>query len=237
MNLTIASMTLRSLIGRRRSWLLLPLPALLLALTAFASGTGEAPKFWAEPVLVGFGLTTMLPLVALVVGTGVLSTEIDDGTLLHVLAKPLPRREIVLTKLTVAAAVTVLVTATVMFCCGAMTDGPLLGLGLAAGTAVAGVAYAALFLALSLVVRRPVLAGLLYVLIWEGVLVNLVTGTGVLSVQRYGLAIAAWISDSNLLTSHVSLPVAFGMSAVFVIGGAVLATERLKSFTAAGETG
>jgi ABC-2 type transport system permease protein len=230
-------MTLRALIGRRRSLLLVPLPVLLIALTAFAGFTGGDADGWAEPVLVGFGLTTMLPLVALVVGTGVLSSEIDDGTLLHVLAKPLPRREIVLTKLAVAAAVTVAVTASTMFCCGAIADGALLGAGFAVGAAVAGSAYTALFVALSLVVRRPVLVGLLYVLIWEGVLVNLVSGTGVLSVQRYAVALSVAVSDTDLVTSSVALPTALVMSALCVVGGAMLATARLKSFTAAGETG
>lgn len=237
MNSTIASMTLRALIGRRRSLLLIPLPVLMIALTAFASFTGSEPSGWAEPVLVGFGLTTMLPLVALVVGTGVLSSEIDDGTLLHVLAKPLPRSEIVLTKLAVAIAVTVTVTASTMFCCGTIADGVRLGSGFAVGAAVASAAYSALFVALSLIVRRPVLAGLLYVLIWEGVLVNLVSGTGVLSVQRYAVAFCVAVSDTDLVTSSVGLTTAIVMSALCVVGGALLATARLKSFTAAGETG
>ncbi len=50
----------------------------------------------------GLGLAVVLPVIALIVGTGVLGSEIDDGTLAHILAKPLPRREIVISKLVVA---------------------------------------------------------------------------------------------------------------------------------------
>ena len=48
----------------------------------------------------------VLPVLALIIGTGVLGSEIDDGTLVHILAKPLSRREILLSKLAVAVGVT-----------------------------------------------------------------------------------------------------------------------------------
>ena len=50
-------------------------------------------------MLVGLGLAVVLPVIALIVGTGVLGSEIDDGTIVHILTKPLPRRDIILAKL------------------------------------------------------------------------------------------------------------------------------------------
>ena len=50
-------------------------------------------------MLVGLGLAVVLPVIALIVGTGVLGAEIDDGTIVHILTKPLPRWQIVLPKL------------------------------------------------------------------------------------------------------------------------------------------
>ena len=44
---------------------------------------------------------------------------------------------------------------------------------------VGALAYSALFLMLSLVTRRPVLLGLVYILMWEGLLGNFVSGTRV----------------------------------------------------------
>ena len=38
---------------------------------------------------------------------------------------------------------------------------------------------------LSLVTRRPVLFGLLYILVWEGLLGNLLTGTRSLSIEQF----------------------------------------------------
>jgi ABC-2 type transport system permease protein len=235
-NVTIARITARGLFGRRRFLLLLPLPVLLVALAALAQALGAEPAEWAEPVLLGLGVAVVLPVMALIVGTGVLGAEIDDGTLVHILAKPLPRREIIVAKLAVAVAVTAVTVGAAMFAAGLVAGSARLGAGLATGTAVGALAYSALFLALSLVTRRPVLLGLLYVLIWEGLLSNMLTGTRVLSVQHYVIAIADRVSDTPLLTGAVSVPVAAGMAAVFTAGGVALAIDRLRSFTLAGET-
>jgi ABC-2 type transport system permease protein len=235
-NPTIARITTRGLFGRRRFLLLLPLPVLLVGLALLANGLGADPRDWAEPVLVGLGFAAVLPVIALIVGTGVLGSEIDDGTLMHVLAKPLPRREIVLTKLAVAVAVTAVTVGVPMYLAGLVAGGARFGAGLAVGCLVGAFAYAAVFLALSLLTRRPVLVGLLYVLIWEGVLGNLLTGTRMLSVQQYVVAVAAKAGGTDLLTGRVSVPVSVVMALVFTVGGTLLAVDRLRSFSIAGET-
>ena len=237
MNPTIAQITARGMIGRRRFFLLLPLPLLLILLAVLARNSDGTMSMRATAVLVGFGLAIVVPLTALVVGAGVLGMEIDDGTLLHVLAKPLPRREIVLTKFAVACAISVVVTAPALFVAGVVLDGARLGAAFAAGGGVAAVAYCALFGAMSLMTRRPVLVGLIYVVVWEGLLCNLLRGAGVLSIEQYAVTVADRISASDLITSHVSLPVASAMSVVFVVGSTLLAVDRLRSFTVAGGNG
>lgn len=236
MNGTIAAITARALLGRRRFALLLPLPALLVGLTALAHALEPDPSHWGGPIVTGLGFGVVLPMIALIIGAGVAGAEIDDGTIVHILATPVPRRDIVLTKLAVAAAITTVVAAVPMFLTGVIMESARFGLGLALATTVGAVAYSALFLALSLLTRRPVLIGLLYVLIWEGLLGNLVAGTRLLSIQQYVLTIAADATSSDLLDGRVSLPVAIVMSAVFAVGGTVLAVDRLRSFTLTGET-
>jgi ABC-2 type transport system permease protein len=235
-NLTIARITVRGLFGRRRFLLLLPLPLLLIGLALLADGLGARPEHWAQPVLIGLGFAAVLPVIALIVGTGVLGSEIDDGTLVHVLAKPLPRREIIVTKLAVAVVVTAVTVGVPMFAAGLVAGSARLGAGLAVGCTVGAFAYSALFLALSLVTRRPVLLGLLYVLIWEGVLGNLLAGTRMLSVQQYVVAVSARVGDTHLLTGRLSVPLALAMAGAFTVGGALLAIDRLRSFSIAGDT-
>jgi ABC-2 type transport system permease protein len=236
MNLTIMRITARGLFGRRRFLLLFPLPALTVGLAWLSDALGAPATDWAQPVLVGLGLGVLLPITALIVGTGVLGAEIDDGTIVHILAKPLPRREIVVAKLAVAWVVTALACAVPLVVAGAIAESARLGGALALGAALGALAYSALFLALSLLSRRPVLVGLLYVLLWEGLLGNFVSGTRVLSVQQYVVTIADRVAGSDLLTATLGVGVSVTMALAFAVGFTGLAIDRLRSFGVAGET-
>jgi ABC-2 type transport system permease protein len=174
----------------------------------------------------------VLPVIALIVGTGVLGSEVDDGTIVHVLTKPLPRRDIILAKLLVASGVTALTAAVPLFVAGVLAGSVRLGVGLAVAATVGALAYSALFLLLSLLTRRPVLLGLVYILVWEGLLGRFVSGTRVLSIEQYVITIADRISPTGLFQGRVSLPVA----AIFALGGTLYAINRLGSFSMAGET-
>ncbi|MCW3818032.1 ABC transporter permease [Micromonospora sp. DR5-3] len=233
---TVSWITARGLFGRRRFLLLLPLPALLLVLAIVSRSLGVDPGQWGPPVLVGLGLAVVLPVVALIVGTGVLGAEIDDGTVVHILTKPLPRWQIVLPKLAVATGVSAATVAVPLYVAGVLADSVRLGLGLAAASALGALAYSALFLVLSLLTRRPVLLGLVYVLIWEGLLGRFVDGTKVLSIQQWVIALADRIAPTELLGTTVSVPVAAVLTALVVVGSTVLAIDRLRSFSVAGET-
>ncbi|MBQ1071943.1 ABC transporter permease [Micromonospora sp. C31] len=233
---TVSWITVRGLFGRRRFLLLLPLPVVLVLLAVLSRSLGVDPGEWGPPVLVGLGLAVVLPVVALIVGTGVLGAEIDDGTVVHILTKPLPRWQIVLPKLAVAAGVTAVTVAVPLYVAGVLADSVRLGLSLAAASAVGALAYSALFVALSLLTRRPVLLGLVYVLIWEGLLGNFVSGTKVLSIQQYVISLADRMAPTGLLEAGVSVPMAAVMAALISVGFTVLAIDRLRSFSVAGET-
>ena len=128
--------------------------------------------------------------------------------IVHILATPLRRRDIVLTKLAVAAGITTVASAVPMFLTGLIIESARFGLGLAVACAAGSIAYSAAFIALSLLTRRPVLLGLLYLLIWEGLLGNLLSGSRLLSIQQYVVTIADETTSSDLLNGRVSMPVA-----------------------------
>jgi ABC-2 type transport system permease protein len=237
MNPTIASITARGLLGRRRFLALLLLPAALVGLAILADATSVPATDWAPTVLEGLGTNVVVPLVALIIGTGVVGAELDDGTLAHILAKPVPRAQIIATKLMVAVAATVTAVVPAMFVAGTLAGGARLGVGLAVGSALASTAYCALFVAMSLLTSRPVLTGLAYVLLWEGMLGSVISGTQVLSVGQYGLAVADAVGDTALLTGKVSVPVSLILAAILTAGATFLAIDRLRSYRLAGETG
>ena len=233
---TVAYITARGLFGRRRALLLFPLPLLLVGLALICRAYDVDPAEWGGPVLVGLGLAVVLPVIALIVGTGVLGSEVDDGTIVHILTKPMPRRDIILAKLGVAIVVTAITSAVPLFVAGWLADSVSLGLGLAAAAVVGTFAYSAFFLLLSLLTRRPVLLGLVYILVWEGLLGRFVSGTRVLSIEQYVITIADRIAPTDLLTGQVSLTIAVIMSVVITVACTVVAVDRLRSFSIAGET-
>ena len=233
---TVAWITARGLFGRRRVLLLLPLPLLLVGLAVLCRAYDVDPVHWGTPVLVGLGLAVMLPVLTLIVGTGVLGSEVDDGTIVHILTKPLPRSEIILAKLGVAIGVSAVTAAVPLFVAGTLADSARLGVGLAVAGVVGVFAYSALFLLLSLLTRRPVLAGLVYILVWEGLLGRFVAGTRVLSIEQYVITIADKIAPTAILESRVSSTVSIVMTVIFVLGCTLAAVDRLRSFSMAGET-
>ena len=233
---TVAWITARGLFGRRRVLLLLPLPLLLVGLAVLCRAYDVRPADWGTPVLVGLGLAVMLPVLTLIVGTGVLGSEVDDGTIVHILTKPLPRSEIILAKLGVAVGVSAVTSAVPLFVAGALAGSVRLGVGLAVAGVVGAFAYSALFLLLSLLTKRPVLAGLVYILVWEGLLGRFVSGTRVLSIEQYVITIADKIAPTAILESRVSSTVSIVMTVIFVLGCTLAAVDRLRSFSVAGET-
>src|SRR5262245_22926528 len=198
----VVGLTLRQLLGRGRTLALalVALPPLGLALVYRLGSSDAEPSDWvARVLLAGFVETTLLPLTALIFGTAALGAEIEDGTAVYLLAKPIPRRTIVLGKLLAAwvvSAVTTLVSALVAGVIafgGAGDSGILLGFGVA--IVLGSLVYSALFLALSIVTSRALIAGLVYVFVWEGVVNGLFEGTRILSVRHYTLAVADIVVD------------------------------------------
>jgi ABC-2 type transport system permease protein len=236
-NPTVARISLRALLGRRRALLLLPLPALLILMVLPIRGSVDAEK-WTLNIVGELGVGVMLPLVALILATSVLGSELEDGSAIQLLAKPLSRWDIVLTKLLVVFAVTAVVTAVPVYLAGVIGTGDSRGLalGFAVGTVAAAAVYCSIFVALSVLTRRAVAVGLVYVLLWEGLLADLLSGTRVLSVQAYAMRFADQVASSAALQPRLSLAVAVVMSALITAVALAIATDRLRSFSLKGES-
>lgn len=236
MNLTIASLTARALLGRRRVWLLLPMPVLLIGLTLIGNYSDEPASEWGPVVFGQLGLAVILPLTALIVGSSVLGLEIEDGTITHLLTKPLPRKEIILAKLAVAATVTTAATALPLIVAGAIAGSASLAVGLGLGAALGALTYTTVFLALSLMTRRPVAVGLVYIILWENLLTRFIDGTRVLSIREYAATLAEEVASTTWLPANLTLPTALTLSALITTAATITAITRLRSFSLAGET-
>jgi len=230
----IVEVTVRGLFGRRRIFLLVLLAALPVLIALLIRVAGGRPD--ADRVLDTLVVRFVMPLVALIVGTTVIGSEIDDGTAVYLMVKPIARWRIVLSKALVAAGLTavlilppVIVTAILL----SRTD---LATTIEAFTIACffgGTAYAIAFLALSTFTSRAFLIGLAYVLIWEGVLASLLEGTKFLSIRQATLGIA---SALGVNTPGEPLPqtVSAAVLAVVIAGGFMLASWRLARFEVRG---
>ena len=237
----IALVTLRALLGRRRTLLMLLLAGIpiLVGLIVRANGPGVRDV---GATLDGLVVRVVLPLVALVFGTAALGSELEDGTAVHLLTKPIRRSTIVLAKITVAGTLTaaLLVPSTIvagMLIAGLLNTRPgsdpitatfAIGLGVLVGSYL----YAAIFVALSIVTSRGLLVGLGYALIWEGILAGLLPGSQVFSVREYVRGIAETLEPSSIESIVGSSAVAY--AAIALVAASVIASLRLAVYEVRG---
>ncbi|MET8680357.1 ABC transporter permease subunit [Streptomyces sp. NPDC004647] len=236
-NSTVARLTYRALLGRRRALILFALPALLLVISLLVRTLTGADDQIAADVLGGFALATMVPLIGVIAGTGAIGPEIDDGSIVYLLAKPVKRPTIIFTKLIVAIGVTIAFSAVPTLLAGYILNGNSQQIAIAytAAAAVASVAYAALFLLFGTLTRHAVVFGLVYALVWESLFGSLVPGARTLSVQQWALALAEKIGGGDLVSSDVGLSLAVALLAAVTVCATLYAGQKLRGLTLAGE--
>ena len=237
MNATVAMLTWRALLGRRRAALLLVLPLVLLLLAAGLRVTGVADLEASRGVLGALVLGTLVPLLGLIIGTGVISPEIDDGSIVYMLAKPVSRATIVVTKLAVAAVCIALFAALPTLVAGLVMARNEAGVAVAyaLGTLVGGIAYCAVFLLLGVVSKHAVVLGLVYALLWETLIGGYVPGARTLSVQQWAVSVTSALADEGAVTADVRLAVAVTLLVIATVAATAYASRRLRSLTLTGE--
>lgn len=235
----IFRLTVRQMLGRGRTILigLLALLPVLVALVYRLGSQDTEQQEWAATVLFdGLIVTTLLPLTALVYGTAVLGAEIEDGTAVYLLSKPIARSRIILAKVLASWTVTSATVLSSGLVAGAIAlydkpkGGILLGFGV--GIVLGGLVYSALFVLLSVVTSRALIAGLIYVFIWEGLVNGLFAGTRLLSVRHYTLGVADYFVDlpASVFEAKLGPATALSLMVVFAAATTWYAVRRLERF-------
>ena len=236
LNSTIAGITVRATLGRRRALLFALPPLILIGLTVILRASNPPGQQWPYQILGDFGFSVLLPLTALIIGTSVLGAEIDDGSIVHLLATPVSRTSVILTKFTVACLLTMVFTAIPELIAGLIAPtGAKLAIGLLVGALAGSVIYSAIFVMASALTTRAVAVGLLYVLIWEGLLSNIIGGARILSAGHYALGIANAIAPNHNLSAGLSLGTSIALGVIVTAGALWLAVRRLSAFGVSGE--
>jgi ABC-2 type transport system permease protein len=212
------------------------IPALFALIYLINPNVDDPQHFVAITMFRNLMVAPLLPITVLILATGALGNEIEDRTLPYLTLKPIGRLRIIVEKF-----VGVLVVA-----------GPLIGAGMAAtyflafrgnsgdhlrllwamlaGGAVGVVGYGVIFLLVSLLISRALLAGIIYALLWESLLGRFLPGLRVVSVRHFVDSVFVNILDDpdvtvKSVTSINASLITIGAAAVLSIA---LATWRLR---------
>jgi len=178
-----------------------------------------------------FGLALFVPLVALVISTASLGALVEDKTLLYFWLRPIGRVKIALAALLAGLIVLVPLILIPMGALGAIAGSSAIT-GALAGAGVGLVAYTSIFTMLGLFTQRALAWGLLYVLIWEGLIAGFSRGAGRLAIRTYANGAMSHVADQPLLLAD---PPAMSTIIIVTLSIAVaclgITTLRLNTMT------
>ncbi len=195
----VAGHQVRQIVGSRRFWVVLAI-ALLPPFLGHLTVDPQYPMQHFAPVAVLLSLNILAPLAGLLLGSTVISEEVEAKTLTYVFTRPIPRVSLFLGRWVactlVAGVVLGLSSAYVGWHASQYqptgapvpSDGPLPA-GMVEqfvwASVLCGALYTTLAAGLSTMWRRPIVFGLGYAFVWEMVVANLPGSTQRLSMQFY----------------------------------------------------
>ena len=237
----LTTLTLRQLLGRGRVILLTLmccLPLLMAVIFAAVDPDDIDPLRWTARTLQStMVVALLLPMTALIFGAAAFGSESEDGTAVYILSKPIPRWKIYAAKFLATWGATVLFVALTVaisgfIAAGGERQGVRLVSAFGVAAVIAAAAYSAVFVTLGILTSRAFIIGLAYVFLWENLITRLFTGTRVLSIRQYALAIAEGAANVSTNVLDARLAPASGWILVIIVtaGAAFLGVRRLRAF-------
>lgn len=240
--LPVFMLTIRQFFGGRSVWVvtvLAFLPALLGTIYWFAPEDNPPAYFLSEAIYRSMVMASLLPIMVLILATGALGNEIEDATLPYLTLKPIGRLRIVVEKLVAVLVVCLPIilaglfaTYLIVFRGDAGKSESLHFLWALLASAIAAiVAYAAIFMLVSLFVARALLVGMVYALVWESVLGRFISGLKIVSIRHYTESILVGMADDRdiALKGASSVSASVIVIAVVTVVAVLLATWRLRN--------
>ena len=157
--------------------------AIVIAVVLRNSADATLPEDGAA-FLVWFGLSIILPFGALLIASEAFGDLRDERTLVYLWLRPI--RAWSATAGAAGAALTVVV---VLLVAPLIVAGLILDVDVAAAALLAAVAYVGVFLAFGMILSRPLLMGLLVLLVWENVIGSLSAATARLTIRSYAASL------------------------------------------------
>lgn len=235
----ILVLTLRQFAGGKaiRVVTLFSLVPVLFTVIYLINTGDQTGRMWIDDLFRNIIVPTILPLATVILATNALGNEIEDRTMVYLVLKPVRRSRIVLEKYiavvqsTWLALIVGMVISWIMASQGnAIDDLDVLAAAVLA-LLIGVLTYAAIFMALSLIISRALIAGIIYVLIWESLLARLIPNARLFSVQHYVQSIySRLLNDPAIQISNtMQLYSAFLAVAGLIVFSLMFATFRLRA--------
>ncbi len=196
---------LRQLITRGRI-VALTLLALVSTIAGFALGRGDASLDDSVRLIASLGFAVVVPVVALVFGGAAIGDMREDKTLVYFWLRPMNRWPIVVGAALAAITVTAPVTLIPLVAASVLTGA---GGDIVIGTLIAGVvgviAYACVFTMLGIWLKKFIVWGLAYILIWEGFVAQAGPGVAQFALRKYTRSILVDQTGADLDLADFSL--------------------------------
>jgi len=192
---------------------------LMAMLVGVAIGAGADDEVTAGTEFVNnFAFTTVVPVCALMFASSALGDTVDDRTLVYLWLTPVPRWKIAAAATLASTTVALpLVFVPLVLAAAATTAGGALIGATAVATIVGTFGYAGVFVALGLRLKRALVWGIAYILIWEGFVASASETAAKLSLRAYTASILSQYTGVGLrlgtltLASSIAVPIVVGI--------------------------
>jgi ABC-2 type transport system permease protein len=220
---------LRQLTSRSRI-IGLSLLAMVAPISGFALGSADASLDDSVRLIAGVGLGLVVPVVSLVFAGAAIGDLRDDQTLVYLWLRPMDRWPIVVGAALAAATLAAPITIVPVVVAAALTGADS---GIVAGTllacAVGLVAYVGVFTLFGVWLKRFIVWGLAYILIWEGFIAQAGAGVARVALRKYTRSILVDRTGADLDLADFSLAVAIVVPVVVAVAALVVASWRLST--------
>lgn len=223
----VAKLVARTQLTRGRLIFLLGMGAIIIVFSFIISASSGAGRYVDTVSTIDkYGLGVVAPVVGLVLASAALGDMVDDRTLVYLWLRPVPRWQISVgaALASIGTALPLVVVPVTLAAFVGSGDGKVVAAAAASST-IATLGYAGLFLALGFKVRRALVWGIAYILIWEGFLARTVGAAAKLSVSIYSTSLLNHMTDTGL-PKHPAGPVASVVVPIIVAVAAIALTGR-----------
>jgi ABC-2 type transport system permease protein len=220
---------LRQLTSRSRI-IGLSLLALVAPISAFALGSADPSLDDSVRLIASVGLGLVLPVVALVFAGAAIGDLRDDKTLVYLWLRPMDRWPIVVGSALAAGTLAAPITIVPIVLAAILTGA---GNGIVTATLLATVVglvgYVAVFTLFGVWLKRFIVWGLAYILIWEGFIAQAGAGVARVALRKYTRSILVERTGADLDLADFSLAMALTTPMIVAVVAIVVASWRLAN--------